>query len=74
MTTDQHIKENKTKTLSKGDKVVMHTYGEANFPENHGKIWICQTDSFMSKSNTEVVFLEGFSGYFITEFLQRVNL
>jgi hypothetical protein len=40
MTTDQYIKENKTKTLSKGDKVVMHTCGEANFPENHGKIWI----------------------------------
>jgi len=31
MTTDQYIKENKTKTLSKGDKVVMHTCGEANF-------------------------------------------
>ena len=36
------------------------------------KIWTCQTDSFLSKGKEEVVFLDGFSGYFAVEF-QKIH-
>ena len=71
MTTDTYINENKTETFKKGDKVVMHTCGEASFYK--GKIWICQTDSFLDRGKQEVVFLENFSGYFSAKYLQPVH-
>lgn len=73
MTTDNYINENKTSTFKKNDKVVMHSCGEANFPEYKGKLWVCLTDSFLSKCKDDVVFLEDFSGYFLTEYLQVVQ-
>jgi hypothetical protein len=54
------------------DKVVMHTCGEAD--HYNGKIWTCRTDQFKSSSGSQVVFLEGFSGYFLARYLQRVSL
>ena len=74
MTDDNFIKENKTETFKKGDKVVMHTCLEAKSPKYKDKLWICQTDSFLSRGREDVVFLEDFSGYFATEFLQRVTI
>ena len=59
--------------LKKGDNVVMHSCGEADFPKYKGKLWVCECDSFMSSSGSEVVFLEGFSGYFMCKYLQMVN-
>lgn len=61
--------------LQKGDKVVMHTCGEAK--EYDGRIWTCTCDEFvrgkgMYKQN--LIFLEGFSGSFLTEYLQKVNV
>lgn len=58
--------------LKKGDTVVMHTCGEAE--HYRGQIWICKGDEFASSSGSRVVFLEGFSGYFLVEYLQLVNL
>ncbi|PPA82581.1 hypothetical protein C4A75_18490 [Brevibacillus laterosporus] len=60
--------------LKKGDQVVMHTCIEANNSNNYGRIWTCRTDEFTTESRAQVVFLEGFSGYFLTKFLQKVNL
>lgn len=57
--------------LFKGDKVKMVDCLEARGRED--VVWTCQTDSFKSCSGHEVVFLENFSGYFLTEFLQRVK-
>lgn len=58
--------------LKKGDLVVMHTCGEAeHYP---GQIWTCKGDEFTSSSNSQVVFLEGFSGCFLAKYLQIVNL
>lgn len=57
--------------LQKGDTVVMHTCGEAEHYE--GQIWVCSSDEFTSSSGTQVVFLEGFSGYFMVEYLQKIN-
>ena len=59
--------------LKKGDKVVMHTCLESK-GKNLGKIWTCHTDSFKCEAGIEVVFLEGFSGFFYTKFLQPVKL
>ncbi|AYB39696.1 hypothetical protein [Brevibacillus laterosporus] len=67
--------ENPLSTLKKGDLVVMHTCIEAQNPNNYGKIWTCKTDAFRSKGHDYCsIFLEGFSGSFSTEFLQKVNL
>lgn len=71
MTTDTFISNNKTETLKKGDKVVMHDCYEATFEKNKNKIWICLTDSFLSKHREEVVFLENFSGYFSAKYLKK---
>lgn len=61
--------------LKQGDKVVMHSCLEAIHPDNYGKLWTCKSDEFVRKgSNYGVVFLEGFSGSFLTEFLQLVKL
>lgn len=73
MTTDAYIQENKTQLFKKGDKVVMHTCHESTLPVYKDKIWICQTDSFISRSKSEVVFLEDFSGYFLAKFLKKVD-
>lgn len=74
MTTNNYINDNKTIALKKGDKVVMHTCGESDFPKYKGKLWTCTTDSYLDKSKQEVVFLDGFSGCFCVEYLQIVNL
>jgi hypothetical protein len=72
MTTDKYIQENKTETFKKGDKLVIHTCGEASFYK--GKIWTCQTDSFLDRGKQEVVFLKDFSGYFSTQYLTKVSV
>lgn len=69
MITDKYILEHKTSTLKKGDKVVMKNCIEAEYEKN--KIYTCITDSFVDKSNTEVVFLDGFSGSFLTKYLSN---
>lgn len=74
MTTDLYIQDNKTTTLKKGDKVVMHTCGEANFPKYKGKLWTCLTDSYLGGGKQELVFLEDFSGAFSVKFLQIVKI
>ncbi|WP_242322155.1 hypothetical protein [Bacillus cereus group sp. BfR-BA-01393] len=58
--------------LKAGDKVVMHTCLEAKRYE--GKVWTCRTDQFKANSGSQVVFLEGFSGYFSVKYLQRISL
>jgi hypothetical protein len=61
--------------LKKGDKVVIHTCGEAE--HYNGKIWTCKTDEFVSGNGIyqqDVIFLEGFSGSFVTKYLQKVNV
>ena len=58
--------------LKQGDKVVMHTCGESDYYK--GKIWTCSSNEFTSSANQQVVFLEGFSGYFLVEYLQIIDL
>lgn len=74
MITKEFIEKNKTENLKKGDKVVMHSCFESNIHEYKGVLWTCQTDSFLDNSKDEVVFLENFSGYFLTKYLQIVKL
>lgn len=57
--------------LLKGEKVVMHTCLEAK--QYDGKIWECMTDSY-NENGIELVFLNGFSGAFMTDFLQKVKI
>ncbi|URJ45154.1 hypothetical protein MF628_004936 [Paenibacillus polymyxa] len=65
----------RTYKLQKGDQVVMHTCMEHDHPDNFGKIWTCRSDEFQHKGHDYgSVFLEGFSGSFSTEFLQKVNV
>lgn len=73
MTGNDYITQNRTETFKKGEKVVMHSCMEAKLPKYNGKIWTLQTDSFLDRGGQEVVFLEGFSGYFSAEYLQRVQ-
>lgn len=73
MTTDTFIQENQTQLFKKGDKVVMHTCHESTFNKYKDKIWTCLTDSFLAKDKSEVVFLEGFSGYFLAKFLKKID-
>ncbi|MEK4791156.1 hypothetical protein [Bacillus sp. FSL K6-2971] len=56
--------------LKKGDMVVMHTCVEAVL--NEGRVWKCKGDEF--NPSAPAVFLEGFSGHFATEFLQKVDV
>lgn len=58
--------------FKKGNTVVMHSCGEAE--HYAGKLWTCTGDSFLSSSKEEVVFLDGFSGSFLTKYLQVVTL
>ncbi len=71
MTSQEFIENNKTSTFKKGDKVVMHDCIEAIV--NPNKIWTCKTDSYKSRSGDDVVFLEGFSGCFLSEYLVTVS-
>lgn len=73
MTTEEYINNNRTATFKKGDTVVMHSCGEAKCKEYKGKLWTCQTDSYLDRCNQEVVFLNGFSGCFSVKYLQFVN-
>jgi threonine dehydrogenase-like Zn-dependent dehydrogenase len=59
------------KMLKKGDKVVMHTCGEAEY--YNGKIWTVSSNPW-NLCGSEVVMLDGFSGGFATEYLQKVNV
>lgn len=57
--------------LQVGEKVVMHTCYEA--AKYDGRIWPVRSNPWIL-GVSEVVLLEGFSGGFATEYLQRVNL
>lgn len=60
--------------LKKGDKVVMHTCDEAKV--YNGKVWTCKSDEFIQGKKPfeqNLVFLEGVSGSFCTEYLQIVK-
>lgn len=70
MASDKYISENKTETFKKGDNVIMVDCYEASFPENKKK-FTCQTDSFLDKAKQDVVFLEDYSGYFLTKYLYK---
>lgn len=66
-----------TEPLKKGELVVMHTCEEARDPKYEGKIWTCKTDQFTrgeGRYSQDSIFLEGFSGLFVPEYLQRVNV
>ncbi|MEB2270134.1 hypothetical protein LAV33_07635 [Bacillus safensis] len=56
--------------LKKGDLVVMHSCVEAVLSE--GRVWKCKGDEF--NPSAPAVFLEGFSGHFAAEFLQKVDV
>ncbi|MCY7692173.1 hypothetical protein MH111_17235 [Bacillus altitudinis] len=56
--------------LKKGDLVVMHSCIEAVLSE--GRVWKCKGDEF--NPSAPAVFLEGFSGHFAAEFLQKVDV
>lgn len=61
--------------LKQGDKVVMHTCIESE--KYNGRVWTCRTDEYTRGEGVykqNLVFLEGFSGSFSTEFLQKVNI
>jgi len=61
--------------LKKGDYVVMHTCMEASNPKYAGKIWTCRSDAFRPKGHDYCsIFLEGFSGSFSAEYLQKVDV
>ena len=60
--------------LEKGDYVVMHTCGEASVARNYGKVWTCKSDQFTNYSGEEVVYLNGYTGYFSVKYLQKINL
>lgn len=72
MTTLAYILENEAATFVAGDQVVMHSCIEAKSDECKNKIWTCETSSFKDRGNSDVVFLEDFSGYFLTDYLRKV--
>ncbi len=59
--------------FKKDDQVVMVNCMEADYHKD--KVWIVRNDSFQDKCkpSNEVVFLEGFSGYFFCDLLKKVN-
>ncbi|MCT3835911.1 hypothetical protein HZQ12_17660 [Elizabethkingia anophelis] len=59
--------------FKKGDQVVMHSCYESELEEYKGKIWTIREDSYIDKSGQECVFLEGFSGCFLCEYLTTVK-
>lgn len=60
--------------LKKGDKVVMHTCGEAEHYD--GQIWTCISDEqkLHESHKYNVVWLKGFSGCFAAKYLQKVKI
>lgn len=58
--------------MKKGDKVKMINCGEAEYYPD--KIWECRTDSFCPKNYPDelVIMLEGYAGWFLCEYLQKV--
>jgi hypothetical protein len=67
-------KNNAPKFASKlefGDQVVMHSCREAL--KHGGKVWTVKSEPW-DLCGSEVVKLEGFSGGFATEFLQKVDV
>jgi phosphotransferase system IIA component len=58
--------------LKKGDKVVMHSCIEAK--EENGKVFTCITDEQKFKDGDMVVFLDNYSGSFLTKYLQKVAI
>lgn len=66
------VEKVETELLKKGDKVVMHTCYKAKY--YNGKVWTCRTDEYEAKDGDMVVFLEDYSGMFLTEYLQKVNI
>lgn len=69
MTTIEEIERNKTSTLKRDQKVIMVNCGEADHHKD--VIWNCATPSFI-QSGSELVFLHGFSGSFLTKYLKPV--
>lgn len=55
------------------DKVKMFNCYEATFEHNLNKEFICNGNSFISKSGEEVVFLHGISGYFVCKYLKPLE-
>lgn len=53
--------------FKKGDRVVRTDY------MGLAQEYICRSDEFKANSGTMVIFLEGMSGYFATEYLRKVN-
>lgn len=72
MITDKYIADNLTNTFKKGDKVKMVNCYEATFEEYKNKTWTCLTTSHKDRSGQDVVFLENFSGSFITKYLNLI--
>jgi hypothetical protein len=61
------------KQFKKGDLVVMTNCYEGK--QNEGKIWVCETDCFLSlDTGRNVVKLKGFDDNFLCECLQKVNV
>ena len=58
--------------LKEGDKVVMHTCAESDLPKYKNKLLTCTSESFIRNGN-HVVFLKEVSGYFLVDFLQKVD-
>lgn len=56
--------------LKKGDKVVMHTCGEAD--KYKDKVWTVRSDE-SEICGSKVVWLEGYQGCFAAEFLRKVG-
>ncbi|MBA4293858.1 hypothetical protein C0431_12925 [bacterium] len=65
--------EKQNSGFKKGDHVVMHTCMEAE--EHDGTVWTCSSDEYKLHKNHDynVVMLEGFSGAFQTQYLQKVH-
>lgn len=61
-----------TKRLKKGDKVVMHGCIEEDY--YNGKVWVCITDEQQMKDGDWVVWLEGYSGCFLSKYLAKVDI
>ncbi|UAY56250.1 hypothetical protein [Arachidicoccus terrestris] len=60
------------KNLKIGDQVIMEGCAESTLPKYKNRIWTCQTDSYIDKCGQEVVFLDGFSGCFLCDYLKPV--
>lgn len=73
MTDDIYISQNRSHVFYKGDEVVMKNCAEATIDKYKDKIWICKTDSYLDRGRQDVVFLEDFTGCFLTMFLEKTH-